>query len=104
MDVRNRDGDAVDAVPFLVLAGILGMLTLSVGPLYGLAYGVPVGRGVGISVAATAVLWAASFHQLVWSAPPEWVTVPADVRFQQLFYFAIAFGAVLVGLSLPLAL
>jgi len=44
MEVRNRDGEPVDAVPFLISTGILGMLTLSVGPLYGLAYGVPVGH------------------------------------------------------------
>lgn len=103
MEVRNRDGDPIDPVPFAVSAGILAMLTLSLGPLYGLAYGVPVGRSIAISVGVTVVLCAATFHRLVWAAPPQWITVPAGVRFQRLCYLAVAFGLVLIGLSLPLA-
>jgi hypothetical protein len=103
MHVRNRDGDPVDAVPFLVSTGILGMLALSLGPIYGLAYGVPVAESIAVSVAVTAAICAAAFHRLVWCAPPTWVTIPAEIRFQRLFYLAVAFGAVLVGLTLPLA-
>ncbi len=103
MEVRNRNGEPVDVVPFLVSTGILGMLTLSVGPLYGLAYGVPVAQGVAVSAGATAAVCAVAFHRLVWIAPPEWVTIPPEVRFQRLFYLAVAFGAVLLGLTIPLA-
>jgi hypothetical protein len=103
MEVRNRDGEPVDAVPFLVSTGILGMLTLSVGPLYGLAYGVPVAYAVAASFGATAVVCAVAFHRLVWIAPPSWVTIPPEVRFQRLFYLAVAFGLVLLGLTIPLA-
>lgn len=103
MEVRNRDGEPVDAVPFLVSTGILGMLTLSVGPLYGLAYGVPVGHGVAASLGATAIIAAVAFHRLVWVAPPAWVTIPPEVRFQRLFYLAVAFGLALLVLTVPLA-
>jgi hypothetical protein len=103
MEARNRDGDPVDVVPFLVSAGILGMLTLSVGPIYGIAYGIPVGRAVAVSAGATALLCGVAFHRLIWLAPPRWVSIPADVRFQRLWYLGIAFGLVLVALTLPLA-
>jgi len=91
------------AVPFLVSTGILGMITISIGPLYGLAYGVPVARSLVVSVGATAAICAVAFHRLVWVAPPEWVTIPPRVRFQRLFYLAVAFGLVLVALTIPLA-
>jgi len=103
MEVRNRDGEPVDAVPFLVSAGILGMLTLSVGPLYGLAYGVPIAGSVLVSAGATAVVCAVAFHRLIWIAPPAWVTVPPEVRFQRLCYLGVVFGLVLLGLTVPLA-
>jgi hypothetical protein len=103
MKVRNRDGEPVDAVPFVVSIGILGMVTLSIGPLYGLAYGVPIGRSVAVSIGATAVISTVAFYRLIWSAPPQWVTIPPGVRFQRLFYLAIAFGLVLIGLTIPLA-
>ena len=103
MEVSNRDGDPVDPVPFLVLVGILGMMTLSLGPLYGLAYGVSVARSLTVSAVVTAVVAAVAFHRLVWIAPPRWVTIPPKIRFQRLFYLAIAFALVLVGLTVPLA-
>jgi len=103
MEVRNRDGEPVDGVPFLVLTGIVGMLALSLGPLYGMAYGVPVAYSVAVSAGVTAVVAAVAFHRLVWLAPPSWVTIPPEVRFQRLFYIAVAFGAVLLGLTAPLA-
>jgi hypothetical protein len=103
MEARNRDGEPVDAVPFLVSTGILGMVTLSLGPLYGLAYGVPVTRSLAVSVGVTAAVAAVAFHRLVWIAPPAWVTIPPEIRFQRLFYLAVAFGAVLLGLTIPLA-
>jgi len=103
MEVRNRDGEPVDAVPFLVSTGILGMLTLSIGPLYGLAYGIPVARSLAVSAGVTAVVAVVAFHRLVWIAPPAWVTIPAEIRFQRLFYLAVAFGLVLLGLTVPLA-
>lgn len=103
MEVRNRDGEPVDAVPFAVSTGIFGMMTLSVGPLFGLAYGVPVPQSLAVSAGVTVVICVVAFHRLIWIAPPAWVTIPPEVRFQRLFYLAIVFGLVLVGLSVPLA-
>lgn len=103
MEARNRDGEPVDAVPFLVSTGILGMLTLSLGPLYGLAYGVPITASLLLSAGVTAAVAVVAFHRLIWAAPPTWVTIPPAVRFQRLFYLAVAFGLVLIGLTVPLA-
>lgn len=103
MEVRNRDGEPVDAVPFLVSTGILGMLTLSLGPLYGLAYGVPIVGSLLMSAGVTAAVAVVAFHRLIWVAPPTWVTIPPEVRFQRLFYLAVAFGLVLLGVTVPLA-
>ncbi len=102
MDVRNRDGEPVDVVPFLVSTGILGMVALSIGPLYGVAYGVPVAESVAVSAGATMVVCVVAFHRLVWAAPPAWVTIPPGVRFQRLFYLAVVFGLVLIALTVPL--
>ena len=38
----------------------------------------------------------------VWVAAPSWVAVPAELRFQRLLYVAVAFGVVLLALSVPL--
>ena len=103
MEARNRDGEPVDAVPFLVSTGILGMLTLSLGPLYGLAYGVPIAGSLLISVGVTAAVAVVAFHRLIWVAPPAWVTIPPAVRFQRLCYLAAAFGLILLGVTVPLA-
>jgi hypothetical protein len=102
MDVRNRDGEPVDVVPFLVSTGILGMVALSIGPLYGVAYGVPVAESVAVSAGVTMVVCVVAFHRLVWAAPPAWVTIPPGVRFQRLFYLAVVFGLVLIALTVPL--
>ena len=102
MDIRNRDGEPVDVVPFVVSTGILGMMALSVGPLYGVAYGVPVAESLAVSAGVTLAVCGVAFHRLVWAAPPAWVTIPPGVRFQRLFYLAVVFGLVLIALTVPL--
>ena len=102
MRVRNRDGDPVDPVPFIVSVGLAGMLLFSAGPLYGLAYGLSVRASLGISAVAGVAVTAFSYHRLVWAATPSWVDVPAEFRFQRLLYVALAFGVILLGLSVPL--
>jgi hypothetical protein len=102
MEVRNRDGDPVDPVPFFVSAGLAAMLLLSCGPLYGLAYGVSVQVSLWVAGVCTAVITGVAYHRLVWTATPRWIDVPAQFRFERLLYIGVAFGLVLIGLSLPL--
>lgn len=104
MDVRNRHGDPVDPVPFLVSVATTAMLLFSVGPLYGLAYGLPVWAGLVVATAGTVAVSAVAYHRLVWTAPPPWVTIPPQHRFQRLLYIAFVFGLFLLALSAPLAL
>lgn len=102
MEVRNRNGDPVDPVPFLVSAGLTVMLTVSVGPLYGLAYGVAVKWSLAVSGLAAIGVSAVAYHRLIWTATPKSVTVPPALRFERLIYIAIALALVLAALSLPL--
>ena len=102
MAVRNRDGEPVDPVPFLVSAGLSVMLLFSAGPLYGLAYGLSVRTSLAVATAAAVTVSAFAYHRLVWVASPPWVDIPAELRFRRLIYVAIAFGVVLLALSVPL--
>ncbi|WP_254839291.1 hypothetical protein [Natronomonas marina] len=102
MRVRNRNGDPVDPVPFLVSTGLSVMLLFSTGPLYGLAYGLSVRVSLVLSSAGAVAVAAFAYHRLVWVATPSWVQVPAELRFQRLLYVALAFGVILLGLSVPL--
>lgn len=104
MDAQNRDGDPVDPVPFLVSVGMTVMLLFSVGPLYGQAYGLPVWACLTIATASTVAVSAVAYHRLVWTAPPPWVTISPQLRFQRLIYIGVAFGLFLLALTVPLAL
>jgi Zn-dependent protease len=95
---RNRHGHPVDPVPFVVVAGLGGMLALSVGPLYGLAYGLSLRVAFVASGVATLGLAAGAYHQFVWRASAA--AVPTDV--DRLRDMALALGAVFLALSLPL--
>lgn len=102
MEVRNRDGEPVDPVPFVVCAGLAAMLCFSCGPLYGLAYGVSVRASLAVSAVATIAVTAVAYHRLVWAATPRWVDVPPQFRFERLIYVALALAVVLLALSVPL--
>lgn len=104
MNVRNRNGDPVDPVPFLVCTAMAVMLLFSVGPLYGLAYGLPVWAGLTVATAGTAAVSAVAYHRLVWTAPPPWVQISPELRFQRLVYIGVAFAVLLLAASVPLAL
>jgi hypothetical protein len=104
MNARNRDGDPVDPVPFLVCTGMAVMLLFSVGPLYGLAYGLPVWAGLTVATAGTVAVSAVAYHRLVWTAPPPSVQIAPELRFQRLIYIGVAFAVLLIAVSVPLAL
>jgi hypothetical protein len=98
---RNRDGRPVDPVPFVVVAGLGAMLVLSAGPLYGLAYGLSLRAALAVSAVVTVGVAAGAYHQFVWRATPASVDGPGTDA-TRLYYVALALGAVLLALSLPL--
>ncbi|SFR30249.1 hypothetical protein [Halorubrum sodomense] len=101
--LRNRRGEPIDPVPFLVTAGLTFTLVFSFGPLYGLAYGLSLPVALAASAGGFAgVAWLA-YRQLVRSAPPaDAGTLPVGLRFERLLYAGIGLGIVFVALTLPL--
>ena len=104
MRIRNREGDPVDPVPFLVVAGMAFMIVFSAGPIYLMAlFGVDLSLALTGSATAFVPTVALAYHRLVRSARPDLrEELPASWRFRRLWYAAIAFGLLLVLLTLPL--
>ena len=101
--LRNRRGDPIDPVPFLVTAGLAFALVFSFGPIYGLAYGLSLSGAVGASALGFAGVAAVAYRQLVRSAPPvDAGPLPADLRFERLLYAGIGLGVAFLALTLPL--
>lgn len=104
MRLRNRDGTPIDPVPFVVVVGLAFMLALSLGPLYGLAYGLPIWVGVVVSAVVFLVVAVGAYHRLVWTTSPETREVAIELRAERLFYLALILAVVIVALTLPLLL
>jgi hypothetical protein len=103
MRLRNRDGTAVDAVPFLVVTAMAALVCFSFGPIYLLTLGLAGPAVFGLPTVACAAAVGVAYHRLVYTAHPELRgEVPAEQRIRGLFYAALAGAGVLVALSLPL--
>ena len=90
-------------MPFVVCVGLAFMLAMSVGPLYGLTYGLSLAWSIALSALGFGALALVAYHQLVRSAPPvDAGPLPVEPRFARLAYVAIGLGIALVGLTLPL--
>ncbi|ELZ41327.1 hypothetical protein C463_13819 [Halorubrum californiense DSM 19288] len=101
--LRNRRGEPIDPVPFIVTAGVGFALIFSFGPIYGLAYGLSLPAALGASALGFGGVALVAHRQLVRSAPPaDAGPLPADVRFERLLYAGIALGAAFLALTLPL--
>ena len=101
--LRNRYGTAVDPVPFLIVAATEFLLALSVGPIYGVSFGLPLELAVATSAACWLCGAAAAYHRLVWTARPERREhVPASGRLERLGLATLTAVLVLLLLSLPL--
>jgi len=101
VSVRNREGEPVDPVPFVVVAGSAWLLCLSFGPLYLDAFAVPWPRGLAVSVAAALATTVWAYRRFVWTVDPTVRReLPPDLRFRRICYGALVFGAVLTFLSL----
>ncbi|MFC6874076.1 hypothetical protein [Halobellus marinus] len=100
MNVRNREGEPVDPVPFAVVAGSAWLLCLSFGPLYLDAFAIPWPRGLAISTAIAFLTTVWAYRRYVWTVDPVVRReVPAKVRFRQICYGALVFGIVFLVLS-----
>ncbi|SNR44346.1 hypothetical protein [Halorubrum vacuolatum] len=101
--IRNRRGERIDPVPFVVSTALGFMLALSVGPIYGLSYGLSLRWSLGLSTLAFLLLTAIAYDQFVRSAPARDAgPLPAAPRFERLLYAAVGLGIVLVALTVPL--
>lgn len=100
---RNRRGEPIDPIPFLVTTGLAFALIFSFGPIYGLAYGLSLSGAVAASAVGFAGVGAVAYRQLVRSAPPvDAGPLPADLRFERLLYGGIGLGLAFLALTLPL--
>ncbi|WP_251329023.1 hypothetical protein [Haloplanus pelagicus] len=103
MRLRNREGTPVDAVPFLVVTAMSGLVAFSFGPVYCLAVGLEGTAVVGVPALACVGAVAVAYHRLVYTARPELRgEIPPEQRLLGLFYTALVGAALLAALSLPL--
>jgi len=101
--VRNRHGDRVDPVPFLVTAGLAFTFALSFGPIYGLSYGLTLATSLAASTLAFAAATALAYHRLVRLAPPvDAGPLPPGPRIERLLYAGAGLGVLIVALTVPL--
>lgn len=102
MRLRNREGTAVDPVPFFVIAGMGLAVCYSFGPIYFTALGLGVEAAVAASTGGFVATTAGAFYRLVWTATPDQrAEVPVEARLRRLFITTLAAIGVLVLLSLP---
>jgi len=103
MPLRNRDGTAVDAVPFFVVTAMVALVCFSFGPIYAIAIGLDGPAVFGLPTVTCVATVGVAYYRLVHTARPEIRgEIPAEQRIRGLFYAAIVGAAVLVALSLPL--
>lgn len=103
LHVRNRHGERVDPVPFLVVAGLAFAFGFSFGPIYGLSYGLTLPASLAVSTLAVAVAAAVAYHRLIRCAPPiDAGPLPPGPRVERLLYAGAAFGLLLIALTVPL--
>ncbi|WP_436911149.1 hypothetical protein [Halosimplex marinum] len=103
MEFRNREGEAVDPVPFLVVTGTAFAVAYSFGPGYFAALGLSLRGGVVASTGAFAAATAGTYYRLVWTlSPTRREEVPVGDRFERLVLATLACLGLLVLLALPL--
>ncbi|MWG34469.1 hypothetical protein [Halomarina oriensis] len=100
--VRNREGEAVDPVPFFVVAGMAALGCYSFVPPYCLGLGLSVAVGLALATVVFVLVCVLSYYRLVWTVRPEVRReVPASDRLRTLFYVALVVVGVCLLASLP---
>lgn len=103
MHLSNRDGVAVDPVPFAVVSGLAALMLLSFGPLYGQALGAPLSVALSASVGLTAVAAGVAYYRHIWTAQPAVDrALSVGLRAERLFQLMVILAVVFVGLAIPL--
>lgn len=103
MELRNRQGVAVDPVPFLVVVASVLVVVYSFGPIYLVELDVPLPSALGVCTVVCLCLVTVAYYRLVWTARPEHRgVVPVERRIKRLFYAVLAGIALLGLLALPL--
>ena len=102
MQFRNRDGDPIDPVPYLVIVLLAFVVGYAWGPIYFQALGFSLTVSLAIISVAFLVLVVVGYHSAIWTADPDYrENVPAPIRMRR-FLYAVMIGIVLlVLLGLP---
>ncbi len=99
MRLRNREGDPVDPVPFLVVALLAGTAFFSFGPLYLMEFGLSLELSVALSSMLAVLAAVLCYHQFVWTSNPlAREEVPAATRYLRLLYAIAALVIVVLAL------
>jgi len=102
MELRNRAGEAVDPVPFLVVTGIAFAVAFAYGPMYFRALGLPIREGLAVSTGLFAAATAWLYYRMVWTLDPTHrETVPVGDRFERLLLATLLCIGVVALLALP---
>lgn len=101
--LQNKDGTAVDPVPFLVVSLLAFTAVYSFGPIYLTELGVPLRPALALCTATVAVTTAGAYHRYVWTARPDHrAIVPVEHRLKRLIYGMLLVIGLIALLSLPL--
>ncbi|WP_123537727.1 hypothetical protein [Halosimplex salinum] len=103
MQLHNREGTAVDPVPWFVVTAVAFATMYSFGPMYFAALGVALPYGVALSTVAFLAAAGAAFYRLVWTfRPAHRAEVPVGDRFERLVLATLVCVGVVALLALPL--
>lgn len=101
--LRNEEGTAVDAVPFVVTCGSMFLLLYSFVPLYLQALGLEMRLALGATTALYGAVLVSAYYRQIYRADPERrAEIPVGFRFRRLVYLMLVAVAVIALLSLPL--
>jgi len=101
--LQNSEGERVDPVPFIVVTGMSFLVCYSFFPVYFLSFGVELPVAIALTTAIFLALAVVAYSRLVRSVRPEIKQeVPAEVRLQKIFYYAIIVTGIFFFLTLIL--
>jgi hypothetical protein len=101
--LQNSEGERVDPVPFVVVTGMAFLVCYSFFPVYFLSFGVRLPVAIALTTGIFLALAVAAYSRLVRTVRPEIKQeVPAEVRLQKIFYYAIIVTGVFFLLTLIL--
>lgn len=98
---QNSEGDPVDPVPFVVVTAMSFLVCYSFFPVYFISFGVRLPVAIALTTGIFLALAVGAYSRLVRSVRPEIKQeVPAEVRLQKIFYYAIIVTGIFFLLTL----